>query len=554
MGYYELFERYVRDISVLRESNKVDTKLIGGSLMEFINMFRVSKVTATFYEDSKEERFGRGEILRYYDSGEDSVVVSSERHKTGGMGIAVIRLYQSVDAEPWSEEERARAHTIQDVTLAYTGCVRMSQIVDRLTFYDEEGYRNLKYYLRHNQEMVEKGQCINKAAIHFNLRHFSLVNQQVGRSVGNFVMRSFYDQLQALLGDKGLVCRVGGDNFVSICDKEILDEVLEYLSGTPICYNMSTGDKVMVSASTGVYLIPDDFDPKRIDSVMDKIIPASNNARVRGEDVVFFNTDMEENKEKIAMIQQLFPVAIRAEEFRVFYQPKIDVKTGKIVGAEALCRWFRDGKIVPPADFIPILELSTDICKLDFYMLEHVCKDIRRWLDEGKNVVRVSVNLSRKHMMDIDLLEHIIEIADRYSVPHNYIEIELTETTTDVEFKDLKRVVSGLQRVGICTSVDDFGIGYSSLNLIRDIPWNVLKVDKSFLPVEGDGENSIRSIMFKYVVAMAREMGLECIAEGVETEKQVEVLKQNSCEIAQGFYYDKPLPVNEYEKRIFEEQ
>ena len=554
MGYYELFEKYVRDISVLRESNKVDTKLIGGSLMEFINMFRVSKVTATFYEDSKEERFGRGEILRYYDSGEASVLVSSERHKTGGMGIAVIRLYQSVDAEPWSEEERARAHTIQDVTLAYTGCVRMSQIVDRLTFYDEEGYRNLKYYIRHNRDMAEKERCENKAAIHFNLRHFSLVNQQVGRSIGNFVMRSFYDQLQALLGDKGLVCRVGGDNFVSICDKEILDEVLEYLSGTPICYNMSTGDKVMVSASTGVYLIPDDFDPKRIDTLMDKIIPASNNARIRGEDVVFFNTDMEENKEKIAMIQQLFPVAIMAEEFRVFYQPKIDVNTGKIVGAEALCRWFRDGKIVPPAEFIPILELSTDICKLDFYMLEHVCKDIRRWLDEGKNVVRVSVNLSRKHMMDIDLLEHIIEIADRYSVPHNYIEIELTETTTDVEFKDLKRVVSGLQRVGICTSVDDFGIGYSSLNLIRDIPWNVLKVDKSFLPVEGDGENSIRSIMFKYVVAMAREMGLECIAEGVETEKQVEVLKQNSCEIAQGFYYDKPLPVNEYEKRIFEEQ
>ena len=112
-------------------------------------------------------------------------------------------------------------------------------------------------------------------------------------------------------------------------------------------------------------------------------------------------------------------------------------------------------------EFIPILEQNTDICQLDFYMLDHVCKDIRRWLDEGRKVVRVSVNLSRKHMMDVDLLEHIISIVDKYRVPHEYIEIELTETTTDVEFRDLKRVVSSLQQQGIYTSVDDFGMGYS---------------------------------------------------------------------------------------------
>ena len=183
-------------------------------------------------------------------------------------------------------------------------------------------------------------------------------------------------------------------------------------------------------------------------------------------------------------------------------------------------------------------------------MLDHVCRDIRRWLDEGRKVVRVSVNYSRKHMMDIDLLEHTLDIVDRNNVPHRYIEIELTETTTDVEFQYLKSVVSGLQTAGISTSVDDFGMGYSSLNLIKEVPWNVLKIDKSFLPLESDNENSTRSVMFKYVVAMAKELGLECIAEGVETEQQVNVLRQNHCDLAQGFYFDKPLPVEEFEKRL----
>ena len=153
-------------------------------------------------------------------------------------------------------------------------------------------------------------------------------------------------------------------------------------------------------------------------------------------------------------------------------------------------------------------------------------------------------------MIDADLFAHIVKIIDSHHVPYKYLEIELTETTTDVEFRDLKQMVNSLQCEGISTSVDDFGIGYSSLRLLKDIPWNVLKVDKSFLPNENQEEADRNSILFKYVIAMARELGLECIAEGVETKEQVEVLRDNSCNIAQGFYYDKPLPVEDYEKRL----
>lgn len=221
-----------------------------------------------------------------------------------------------------------------------------------------------------------------------------------------------------------------------------------------------------------------------------------------------------------------------------------------MTGAEALCRWKHDGRLIPPDEFIPILEQNTDICKLDFYMIDHVCRDIRRWLDEGRQLPRISVNLSRKHILDVDLLKHLMEIIDRHIIPHHLIEAELTETTTDVKFKDLKRVVNGLQEQGISASVDDFGSGYSSLNLIKEVPWNVIKIDKSIVPIDDDDESSPRTVMFKYVVAMAREMGLECIAEGVETKTQVEILKRYGCDIAQGYHFDRPLPKDEFEKRL----
>ena len=194
-------------------------------------------------------------------------------------------------------------------------------------------------------------------------------------------------------------------------------------------------------------------------------------------------------------------------------------------------------------EFIPVLEGTSDICRLDFHMLDLVCCHLRKWLDAGKKAGRVSVNFSRRHMANPGLADKIIEIIDRHGVPHEYIEVELTETTTDVEFKDL-------QANGICTSVDDFGMGYSSLNLIRVVPWNVLKVDRVFVPLDDEATDSARCIMFKHVIAMAKELGLECIIEGVETNAQVKILRDFGCDKVQGYLFDKPLPIEDFEQRL----
>lgn len=266
---------------------------------------------------------------------------------------------------------------------------------------------------------------------------------------------------------------------------------------------------------------------------------------------VFFDENLKKNRNEVKLVESAFSDAIENEEFQVYYQPKVYLKDYTLRGAEALCRWFKDGKMIPPDKFIPALEQSKSICVLDFYMLEHVCCDIRRWLDEGRPVVKVSVNLSRRHLGDMDLLDNIISRIDKYNVPHKYIEIELTETTTDVKFSDLRKIVFGLREAGISTSIDDFGMGYSSLNLIKELPWSVLKIDKSFLPDENDTDSQ-KYVMLKHIIALAQDIGLECIVEGVASSEHVRLLKENNCFLAQGFYFDRPMSVEGFEKRLDE--
>ncbi|MBR4201548.1 MAG: GGDEF domain-containing protein [Oscillospiraceae bacterium] len=548
MQFFQLLEEL---IIAMTEQRKNNIPQIFEVLTEICRLFGLSKGVTYFYENVNNERLGRGEEIVAFDTGEKHQLVKSVRILTNVMAVVSCNAYRPEGAPPLTPFEDQKLEIVMRTVLNLAGLSRLQKTIEAMAFRDDKGYRNMRSFMREIGMTNEQRLLSSKVAVNYNLRHFSLVNQEIGRKAGDIAMRNHYTGLEQLIGSSGTVSRLGGDNFVAFFEKSRTDSVLNYLNETPVCYDINFNKRIMIACSVGVYPIPDDFILRDPGEIMDKIIAALMAARVGGKErIVFFNEKQLASKEKVMRVQQYFPDALRNEEFKVFYQPKIDIETGALAGAEALCRWFRNGKIVPPVEFIPILEETTEICKLDFYMLDHVCKDLRRWLDEGRKVVRISVNLSRKHMMDIDLLQTILDIIDRNGVPHQYIEVELTETTTDVEFRDLKRVVHGLQQSGIYTSVDDFGIGYSSLNLIREIPWNVLKVDRSFLPVDEEDSESVRSIMFKYVVAMAREMGLECIAEGVETQAQVDILRENHCGLAQGFFFDKPLPVELFEERL----
>lgn len=541
MDYLSSFERLTELMTSL---DGFDIPAIFSTLADLCILLRVSKGITTFYASAAHELRGEGEPFVCYDSGENHVLVSSMRIVTPAEMVITCDVYQAEGSEPLSHLERRRVETIQRMMLTYVNKSRQDEIIKRLMYFDAEGYNNLRYF--YARIMQQRDQMIQKTAARINLKSFSVVNEQLGKVAGDTAMRKYSEALQAAMGPEGTLCRLGGDNFVLLFDTVNLPTVEAILQGFPV--SLDDSNRVEISAVAGVYTVTDPIDNPG--DIMQPIITAYLTAkRDNTNDIVYYSNRLQKEKKHERHIQRKFASALKNEEFLVYYQPKVDIKTRKIVGAEALCRWMHKDKLVPPMDFIPALERGNDICRLDFYMLDHVCRDIRRWLDTGKKVVRVSVNLSRRHMLDPDLFEHIVEIVDSNKVPHELIEIELTETTTDVEFRDLNRVVHQLQEAGISTSVDDFGVGYSSLNLIKQIPWDVLKLDKSILPTQGeDAERGGR--MFAHVISMAHEIGLTCVAEGVETEEHLDLMLRYGCRIAQGFLFDRPMPVDEFEAKL----
>lgn len=533
---------------------KLDSEIhpeIPGAIGRVCRALRIAKLEYTLYEMDRGAIVSEGKSFTAYASGvPDNERAHTIKETTGNGSIVVYGFYPRSGAEDWSPAELERITILEKTLFTFLGKIRTSKFAEQLLYHDADlDIHSLNYMMRALGPMIAKGEAVRYGACYFNLKSFSLVNSQLGRRAGTGVMKAFVHGLQDLFGGRGFVFRIGGDNFGALFPKECLEQVKEYLCGTIINVEHTRQKRVNISAHAGYYMIDDEC--KTPADVMDKISAAANIAKkTPNTPYVFFDNAVRHRVEDMKMVEGLFPGAIENEEFLVYYQPKVRLNDYTLIGAEALCRWKHDGEIIAPFRFIPILERGRNICTLDFYMLEHVCRDIRKWLDEGRRVVTVSVNLSRVHLGDMDLLDRIIKIIDKYSVPHQYIEIELTETTTDVDFTELKKVVSGLNIQGIRTSVDDFGIGYSSLNLIRELPWNTLKIDKSFLPSGNEEEAQRKCVLLKYLIAMAQNLGLECIAEGVETIDQIALLKENNCFNAQGFYFDKPLPAEEFSEKL----
>lgn len=546
--FYELYEQL---LSAMVNFDKVDIPLIESLLCRISLMFRLSKGVTRVFRNSQDEKDSKGEVLSCFDLHIEGKPVKTLRVVSSVMTIITMTVYMSPDEEPLSPEEDKKVDLVMRTVLSFVSRNRLKNTVYELAYFDEFGYPNLRSLNTEMAKMIKTGRFSNKMAVRYNLRHFSLFNQQFGRETGDALIRTHYETLKAIMGEGGMIARLGGDNFVGVCSKDKMDAVIAFLTEALIKVDDSCSVKIATSA--GIFSDYDGFVMNNPGDVMEKIISAFRSAQSGGKErIVHFDDSLMVRKQKIASVQQDFLDAIANEEFVPFYQPKVNVNTGEIIGGEALCRWFHKGRIVPPADFIPALEQTNDICKLDLYMLERVCRDQRKWLDsgEGRTLVPMSINFSRKHIMNAQLPEIIEGILDKYRIPHESIEVELTETTTDVEFSDLKNIVVGLHDRGINTSIDDFGVGFSSLNLLKGVPWHTVKIDKSFLPEEGDAEDSEKSIMFRTVVAMTKSLGFKCIAEGVETEYQLQVMRDSGCEIAQGYYYDKPLPKVDFEERL----
>ncbi len=512
-------------------------------------LFRIAKIKVSFLDDNLNKTKATSKELLVYESGpSDEQQVYEQRMDSKQGYLADYYVYLSQGGAKWSQEERDRLRMIVRTLFVFHERLKIRSLINTIAYHDIElGVYNFNHFMKQLEVRIAQGVISDYIAAYFNMRRFSMINREYGRDVGTEVLKSYVTQLQEKIGQNGIVSRMGGDNFMVLFLKEQLDMVKPYLEETYVTSQLMPEASVALRTYAGFYLVPSN-DVLATD-VMDRAMIALNAAKTSSNSCVFFDEELCDKREYEKRIESDFQAAIEQNEIRVYYQPKVVLKDYSLAGAEALCRWFHNGEMVMPGDFIPALERSDAICTLDFHMLELVCIDLSRWLEEGRKVVKVSVNFSRRHAQHKGVAERILSIVDKYKVPHQYVEIELTETTQEGTIQSMKEIVKGLQQAGISTSVDDFGIGYSSLNLIREFAWNVLKIDKSFLP-NGNQTDSKKYIMFKYLIPMIQAMGLECIVEGVETIEQVKLLKENNCFLAQGFYFDMPLPVEVFESRL----
>ena len=248
-------------------------------------------------------------------------------------------------------------------------------------------------------------------------------------------------------------------------------------------------------------------------------------------------------------VEETMEKALELEEFKVYLQPKYNPVTEELSGAEALVRWINetDG-FINPGKFIPIFEKNGFITKLDDYMISHVAALQKGWLNEGKKVVPVSVNVSRAHFTSPDLAEHICKLVDAYELPHELIEIELTESAFFDDKAVLLKTVKELRTQDFLVSMDDFGAGYSSLNSLKELPLDILKLDAEFF--RGQYEKERGDIVVSEAIRLAKSLNMKIVAEGIEEKEQVDFLAGLGCDMIQGFYFAKPMPSNEFEVKL----
>lgn len=243
--------------------------------------------------------------------------------------------------------------------------------------------------------------------------------------------------------------------------------------------------------------------------------------------------------------EEMIKKAVDSKEIKVFFQPKFDAINGKAVGAEALARWIgSDGRVIPPSEFIPLLEETGYITILDWYMLEEVCGFLKEELRNGRHAVTVSVNFSRVHTREADYTEHLCRVVDGSGIPHELIEIEITESAMATDGIDIIGFIAKIRDAGFSVSIDDFGSGLSSLNFVKDVPANVIKIDKSLL--SGNCESEKERIVLESIFEFAHRLKMITVAEGVETKEQLGFLRTCGCEIIQGFLFARPMPEEDF--------
>ena len=404
------------------------------------------------------------------------------------------------------------------------------------------GLPNAGGYLREVGKKFQARVIDQYDAYYFNLTGFGLINKQFGQKQGDEIMKRYASILRNSIARDEVLGHLGGDNFVALIRQGDNSAAFRRLIRNVDTYAERGGSRIPItlSAVAGMMAV-ESMTPT--EQIISGPAVACSFAKRTSSPLVVLDEELNYKIQRRKVIEQEFEKALANNEFTVFYQPKVNAYTGELIGAEALCRWFENGRMVPPGEFIPILEDTYRIGQLDLAMFRLVCKDIKGWEEEG-NVVPVSVNISRHDLTNRNLFNELEAIVRECGIDRNHIIIEITETSSERERGLMMEFLNQLKENGIRSSIDDFGTGYSSLSVLREFPVSEIKLDRSFINKK---LNEKDEIIIQSIIEMAARLNIDIIQEGVEVEQQKEFITHLGCSRIQGFLYSKPLPKDQYD-------
>ncbi|MCQ8106049.1 EAL domain-containing protein [Methylomonas sp. SURF-2] len=403
--------------------------------------------------------------------------------------------------------------------------------------------------LQHSISQAQRQQT-QLAIVMLDLDRFKDVNDSFGHLAGDDLLQSVAERLSARLRASDTVCRLGGDEFVVLLEDLAQPETAARIATDIIAsvnepWQLSNGNEVRVGASIGIALYPEHGDTPV--ELLQHADTALYQAKNEGRNCFkYFSEALTLAARERIGIEFRLRRAMDNQEFRLFYQPQLKIGSGEIVGVEALIRWQTDsGELIPPLKFIPIAEETGLIAGLGRWVLQEACRQGKAWLDAGLPPLRIAVNLSPTQFMHGDICAIVASTLAETGFPANYLELELTESALMKREKEAIDILNRLHELGVHLAIDDFGTGYSSLAYLKAFPLDVLKIDKSFIddiPMQNDDMEITATI-----IAMAKTLRMQVIAEGVETPAQMAFLRSRNCDFYQGYIASKPLPAAEFE-------
>lgn len=419
------------------------------------------------------------------------------------------------------------------------------------------GGNNKLYFAKKGMALLKKNRWgrMNYAMLHLQMRKYRSFCTCFGVQRGEELIEAFYSELKKSLNSKELLAHRQNAEFALLLTYSNRDDLLARIEQMESRLNAIL-PKVKLYFDAGVYeILSGETD---VEQLYNNSLLACEVIKDEAENKIAVY-DIEMNKRKLweRKVEDDMDRALANREFKVYLQPKVSSAEETLAGAEALVRWIHPEEgFIPPNRFIPIFEQNGFIVKLDDYMLEEVSRLQAQWLSEGKKTVPISVNISRTHFTREDLAEHICRIVDKYNVPHHLIELELTESAFFDDKRMILNTVHKMQDLGFIVSMDDFGSGYSSLNSLKELHLDVLKIDGEFfrgLDVETFREhNNIEErglLIVAEVIDLAKKLNMQIVAEGIESREQVDFLVSQECDLIQGYFFAKPMPVEEYEEK-----